>query len=96
MPQIIAALVAMLIGAAREYLPGIIGRLLAAFGIGLFTNKVALPAMKSFVNALLPGLGPIGMAYFEASGTGVAITLILSAIAAALGQKVLLSKLKGS
>lgn len=96
MPQIIAALVAMLIGAAREYLPGIIGRLLAAFGIGLFTNKVALPAMKSFVNALLPGLGPIGMAYFEASGIGVAITLILSAIAAALGQKVLLSKLKGS
>lgn len=96
MPQIIAALVAMLIGAAREYLPGIIGRLLGAFGIGLFTNKVALPAMKSFVNALLPGLGPIGMAYFEASGIGVAITLILSAIAAALGQKVLLSKLKGS
>lgn len=96
MPQIIGALVALLIGAAREYLPGIIGRLLAAFGIGLFTHKVALPAMKSFISALLPGLGSIGMAYFEASGAGAAITIILSAIAAALGQKVILSKLKGS
>jgi len=95
MPQIIGALVALLFSAARQYLPGIVGRLLAAFGIGLFTHKVAMPAMKSFISAQLPGLGSIGMAYFEASGTGAAITIILSAIAAALGQKVILSKLKG-
>lgn len=96
MPQIIGALVALLFSAAREYLPGIVGRILLAFGIGMVTHKVALPAMKSFVSALLPAMGPIGMAYFEASGAGVAITLILSAYAAAVGQKVLLSKLKGS
>lgn len=96
MPQILGALVALLFQAARQYLPGIVGRILLAFGIGMFTHKVALPAMKSFLSALLPSMGPVGMAYFEASGTGVAITLILSAYAAAVGQKVFMAKLKAS
>jgi len=91
--MILGALVSMLIGALREYLPGIVGRILLAFGIGLFTHQVALPALKAFVQSKLPALGAIGMAYFEATGLGVCFTMILSAIAAAKAQKVLLSKL---
>ncbi|TDB26200.1 DUF2523 domain-containing protein [Stenotrophomonas sp. ATCM1_4] len=95
MPQILGALVALLIGAAREYLPGIIGRVLLAFGIGAFTHEVALPALKAFVQSKLSALGAVGVAYWDATGAGIMVTMILSAIAAALSQKVVLSKLGG-
>lgn len=96
MPQIIAALVAALVSAAREYLPGIVGRVLLAFGIGVFTNSVALPALKSFVASKLPALGSVGVAYWDATGIGIMVTMILSAIAAVKAQKVILSKLSAS
>jgi hypothetical protein len=95
MPQIIGALVAMLVGAAREYLPGMIGRVLLAFGIGAFTHEVAMPALKSFIQSKLAGLGAVGVAYWDATGIGIMVTMILSAIAAAKAQKVLLAKLEG-
>lgn len=95
MPQIIGALVAMLIGALREYLPGIIGRILLAFGIGAFTHSVALPALKSFIQSKLPALGSVGVAYWDATGLGIMVTMILSAIAAAKAQSVILAKLEG-
>lgn len=96
MPQIIGALVAFLIGALREYLPGIIGRILLAFGIGAFTHTIAMPALKSFVQSKIAGLGSIGVAYWDATGLGIMVTMILSAIAAAKAQKIVLSKLSGS
>ena len=96
MPHIIAALVAALVGAAREYLPGIVGRVLLAFGIGVFTHQVALPALKSFIASKLPALGSVGVAYWDATGIGIMVTMILSAIAAVKAQKVILSKLSAS
>lgn len=96
MPQIIGALVAFLIGALREYLPGIIGRILLAFGIGVFTHTVAMPALKAFVQSKISGLGPVGVAYWDATGLGIMVTMILSAIAASKAQKVVLSKLSGN
>ncbi|KWV12244.1 MULTISPECIES: DUF2523 family protein [Xanthomonas translucens group] len=96
MPMIIGALVAMLMQALRQYLPGIVGRILLAFGIGLVTHEVALPAMKAYIASQLPGLGAVGVAYWDASGIGAAVTIILSAIAASLTQRAVLSKIKGS
>lgn len=93
MPMIIGALVTLLINALRQWLPGILGRVLLAFGIGLFTHEVALPALKSFIQSKLPALGSVGVAYWDATGIGIMVTMILSAIAAAKAQKVILSKL---
>ncbi|QSQ54083.1 DUF2523 domain-containing protein [Xanthomonas translucens pv. undulosa] len=96
MPMIIGALVAMLMQALRQYLPGIVGRILLAFGIGFVANEIAMPALKSYIAAQLPGLGSVGVAYWDASGVGPAVTIILSAYAAAITQRAVLSKLKGS
>lgn len=92
MPLIIGALVSFLFQAARTYLPGIIGRCLLALGIGLATSKLAMPAIKSAVMSYLPGLGPAA-AYWDASGAGIAFTMILSAIAAQMTQRAFLTKL---
>lgn len=96
MPLILGALVSLLMSALRQYLPGIVGRVLLAFGIGLFTHKMALPALKAFIQSKLPGLGAVGVAYWDATGIGIMVTMILSAIAASRAQKVVMSKLSGS
>ncbi|WP_271014170.1 hypothetical protein, partial [Listeria seeligeri] len=67
MPQIIAALVAFLLGALRQYLPGIIGRVLLAFGIGLVTHEVAMPALRAFVESRYGELPAVMKAYWGAT-----------------------------
>jgi hypothetical protein len=52
--------------------------------------------MKAYIASQLPGLGAVGVAYWDASGIGAAVTIILSAIAASLTQRAVLSKIKGS
>ncbi len=94
MPQIIAALVALLISALRQYLPGIIGRVLLAFGIGFVTHEMAMPALKSFVESKFGMLPPVLQAYWGATGIGIAATMIISAWLAARAQKAILSKLE--
>lgn len=92
MPQIIAALVALLFSALRQYLPGIIGRVLLAFGIGFVTHEVAMPALKSFVESKFSAIPPVFQAYWGATGIGVAVTMILSAWLATRAQAAILSK----
>lgn len=93
MPAIIGALVAALIGALRQYLPGILGRVLLTFGIALVTNEVALPALKSFVQSYFGGLPSVLLAYAGALAFDKAVTLILSAAVAVRAQRVILSKI---
>lgn len=93
MPMIIGALVAMLLQGLRQYLPGIIGRVLLAFGIGLVTHEIAMPPIKAFIASKVAGLGPVLIAYWDATGFGIAVTMILSAWAAARAQAAILSKL---
>lgn len=92
MPQIIAALVALLVSAGRQYLPGIVGRVLLAFGIGFVTHEVAMPALKAFVESKYGALPPIYQAYWGATGFGVAVTMVLSAYLATRAQSAILSK----
>jgi Protein of unknown function (DUF2523). len=94
--MIIGALVAALLQALRQYLPGIIGRVLLAFGIGFATNTIAMPALKAFIQSKLGALPSVLYAYVEATGFGVAVTMVLSAYLAARAQAVVLSKLKAS
>lgn len=95
MPMILGALVAALLQGLRTYLPGIVGRVLLAFGIGVFTHTMAMPALKAFIQGYIGGLGSVAVAYFEASGFGVFTTLVLSAIMATRVQRVALAKLTG-
>lgn len=96
MPAILGALVALLIQAARQYLPGIVGRILLAFGIGLTVHEVAMPALKAFVQSKLGALPSVLIAYVDATGFGIAVTMILSAIAAGVTQRAFLAKLSGT
>ncbi|ASY88981.1 DUF2523 domain-containing protein [Xanthomonas citri pv. malvacearum] len=96
MPMIIGALIAALMQALRTYLPGIVGRVLLAFGIGLVTNEIAMPALKSVIQSKLAGAGPIIVAYWDATGLGIMVTMILSAILAVQSHRILLKKLSGS
>lgn len=92
MPQIIAALIALLLSGLRQYLPGIIGRVLLAFGIGFVTHEIAMPALKGFVESKYGALPAVLKAYWGMTGFGVAVTIILSAWVAGQAQKAILSK----
>lgn len=96
MPAIIGALVAALIGALRAYLPGIIGRVLLMFGIGLATHELAMPALKTMIQTYFAGLPSVLLAYAGALGFDKAVTLILSAALAVRAQRVLLTRLKAT
>lgn len=96
MPAIIGALVAALISALRQYLPGIVGRVLLMFGVALVTNEVALPALKSMIQSYMAGLPSVLLAYAGALGIDKAVTLVLSAIIAVRTQRVVLTKIGSS
>lgn len=96
MPAIIAALVAAFFQAARQYLPGIVGRILAAFGIGIFSHTIAMPALMAFIQSRVSGLPAIFLAYFGALGFDVVATMFISAALAVKAQKVFLGKLSGA
>ncbi|PZO65224.1 MAG: hypothetical protein DI635_04105 [Pseudoxanthomonas suwonensis] len=93
MPAILAALGAFLLNLARQYLPGIVGRLMLAIGIGFVAHEVAVPSLLGLIQSQLSGLPTVILAYFGALGLDVCVTIILSAIAGRAAQKVLLTKL---
>ncbi|MEH6416208.1 DUF2523 family protein [Pseudomonas sp. CGJS7] len=93
MPLIIGALVSALLNALRTYLPGIVGRILLALGIGMAVKEVALPALIQIIHTKVMTLPPLFFAYFGALKIDIAITLILSAMAAKATQKAMLAKL---
>ena len=95
MPMIIGALISALISALRTYLPGIVGRVLIALGIGIATETIAMPALKGFIQSKLGGLPSVLVAYWDATGIGIMVTMILSAMLANRAQRAFLSKLGG-
>lgn len=95
MPMIIGALISALISALRTYLPGIVGRVLIALGIGFATETIAMPALKGFIQSKLGGLPAVLVAYWDATGIGIMVTMILSAMLANRAQRAFLSKLGG-
>lgn len=92
MPQIIGALIAALLTAARTYLPGIAGRVLLALGIGFATYEFAMPAILSLMQSQVSGLSPLLHAYFGALGIDMGITMILSAMAARAAHKAIMAR----
>lgn len=86
------AVVTALFEAIRRWGPEVIVRVLAAFGVGLFTYNVAVPSMLDFIKSYVSGLPPWVFAHFGALGIDVAITMILSALAARASAKVFLRR----
>lgn len=93
MPAILGALGALIIQLLRQYMPGIVGRVLLAFGITLAASTIALPALENFIQSKVNGGPAVMVAYFYALGIDVAVTMILSTIAAVRAQRVFLSKI---
>lgn len=93
MPLILGALGALLMQMLRQYLPGILGRVLLAFGIGFVTHKLAMPALKAFIETKVSGLPALVVAYWGATGLSVATTMLLSCWLAVIAQKAFLAKL---
>jgi len=96
MQAIIGALVAALINALRMYLPGIVGRVLLALGIGFATHKLVIPALLGMLQEYVNQLPTVLRAYFGALGLDICATMIFSALAARMAQKTILRKLEGA
>lgn len=96
MPAIIMALVSALLGALRQYLPGLIGRVLLTFGLTLAVNEIGLPALKAMVQQYMGGLPSVVLAYAGAIKFDVAVSMILSTVVAIRAQRVILSKIGGN
>ena len=95
MPLIIMALVTALMSALRELLPGLVGRLLLAIGIGFATQKLAMPALMGFVQAKVSGMPQLIVSYFGALRLDVCISIVLSSILATRAQRVFMTKVGG-
>lgn len=96
MPLFVGALVGWLISALRQYLPGIVGRVLLTLGIGFATHTMVMPAFRALFESYVAQLAPTLHAYFYAFGFDVCATIVFSALAARQTQRVLLSKMGSS
>lgn len=93
---IIGALAAALMNALRTYLPGLIGRVLIAFGLTVAVTQVGLPALQAFLQSYFSGLPSAMFAYAGALGLDKAATMIISSAIAVRAQRVALSRISAS
>lgn len=96
MPAIVLAIVGWLISALRQYLPGIVGRILLALGIGFATQQLVLPSLLGIAQSIIGTLPSRALAYYSALGCDIEISIVLSAIAAGRVQSVLLRRIGGA
>lgn len=91
-PGLIAALVAALITALRIYLAAMLGRVLLAFGVGLYVYTAAVPDLVAWIAAQFSGLPPFVRESAAASGVDIFITMVLSALGVKLSSRVFLGR----
>lgn len=69
---------------------GIIGRILATFGLTMVSFGAVLPSLKAFVIEKSGGLPPEMMSFLGYLNVGVAMSMIFSALTVRLAWKVLI------
>ncbi|PJK12474.1 hypothetical protein CO613_11430 [Lysobacteraceae bacterium NML07-0707] len=79
---LLGALITALLGAAKKYLPTLVGKVLLAFGITIATSEIVLPSLIAFVQSHMSGMPRLVFAYVGALGIDKVVTMILSALAA--------------
>ncbi len=80
-----------LLGEAKEALSGIVGKVLATFGLSAVTFTSVLPNLKAFVTSQVTGLPPNVMQVLGYLGVGEAISMILSALTIRMAWKVFIT-----
>lgn len=69
---------------------GIIGRVLATFGLSLVTFKGVLPSLKALMLQFVSGMPADALQFLGAIGLGQAISMVFSALSVRLAWKVFL------
>lgn len=77
-----------LLGSLKNALAGMVGKVLATFGLTTVTFTSVLPALKSFVMQYVTVLPPTALEFLSYLGVGNAISMILSALTVRLTWKV--------
>lgn len=80
--------VAHLLAGLRDMAAGMVGKVLATFGLSVVTFKGILPSLKSYVMGFMSGMPAEAMALLGYLNVGVAMSMILSALAVRLAWRV--------
>lgn len=80
--------VAHLVAKLRDAAAGIFGKVLATFGLSIATFNGLLPSLKNFVTGFISGMPAEVVRMLGSLGVGIAMSMILSALAVRLAWKV--------
>lgn len=69
-------------------LAGMVGRVLATFGLTMVTFEAILPNLKAFIVSQIPSIPAKPLALLGALGVGTAMSMILSALVIRMAWKV--------
>ena len=87
--MILGAIARLLIG-LKLAAAGIVGRVLATFGLSLVSFNAVLPNLQSFVHQYTSGLTGVALQFIGAIGLGQAMSMVLSALTIRMAWKVFL------
>lgn len=87
--SIITNAVGFFFDSLRALLPGIVGRVLMALGIGFTTYTVLLPSLLGYMRGFFDALDPAVLDVLGALRIDQAITLVFSAITARWGVRLM-------
>jgi hypothetical protein len=77
-----------LLAGLRDMAAGMVGKVLATFGLSVVTFNGLLPQLKSYVTQFMGGMPPEAMALLGYLNVGVAMSMILSALAVRMAWKI--------
>lgn len=80
--------IAHLLAGLRDIAAGIVGKVLATFGLSVVTLQGLLPSLKSYVMGFVGGMPAEVLNLLGALGVGTAMSMILSALAVRMAWKV--------
>lgn len=79
-----------LVGKLKDTASGIVGKILATFGLSLVSFEAILPSLKSFVLQYASGLSGTTLQLIGYLNVGVAMSMVLSALTVRMTWKVFL------
>ncbi len=77
-----------LVGKLKDASAGMLGKMLAAFGLTTVTFNALLPKLKEFVMQFIGGLDGPAMQMLNYLGVGISFSMILSALTVRMAWKV--------
>lgn len=80
--------IAHLLAGLRDMAAGMVGKVLATFGLSVVTFNGLLPNLKSFVSGFLSGMPGEVVNLLGSLGVGIAMSMVMSALAVRLAWKV--------